>query len=410
MIILSNIKPIWCIKQFFHLMREGDFRKPWFQLFLCLVIIGTHWTYLEGWSGVSYIKIAYMCLCGLMLLGLKERINKVVIITVGIFYTCVLLSAYVFSDAEFSMTSIIYMLMYLVTYSYYISLLYSQAITYELAVRFLRGMILAYFFFIVLQQLTASINLRVPLLNCHGFIWGWKFPGMNIEPSHCSRLLATIFLVYIEMLNLQNSTAISFGYLWKNERIALLAFIYSMCTMGSGMGVAALIIILLYVLCHTHNKSIFVAVPILVFIFYLIYETESFTRLFETYKATLTMDEKAIMTADSSAAARVNVILGTFKNISLSDYNFWFGYGIESGINMTGILVIYGAIAFIAQIILFRIFAWRSFISIDFLFFFVFNGMAVGNVAYVWAMIMYWSMLKYFVTMQERKSIIYGRY
>lgn len=410
MFIISEIQPFLRIKQFFELLGSGAFRQPWFQLFFCLVIMGTHWVYFETWSGISPVKVGYMCLCGILLLGLGQRINKTVLLIMGVFYAYVLLNAYVFSEGVFSFQSIGYMLMFLCTYGYYISLLYSKAVSYEQCIQFLRGMILAYFFFIVLQQVTAIIHLPIPILNCHGYLWGWKFPGMNIEPSHCSRLLATIFLVYIEMLNLQNSIAKSFGYLWKNERIALLAFIYSMCTMGSGMGVAALIIILLYVLCHTHNKSIFVAVPILAFIFYLIYETESFTRLFETYKATLTMDESAIMTADPSAAARVNVILGTFRNISLSDYNFWFGYGIESGINMSGILVIYGAIAFIAQIILFRIFAWRSFISIEFLFFFVFNGMAVGNVAYVWAMIMYWSMLKYFVTMQERKSIINGRY
>lgn len=405
MFIISEIKPFRRIKQFIELLCSGAFRQPWFQLFFCLVIMGTHWVYFETWSGISPVKVWYMCLCGFLLLGMGQRINKTVLMIMGVFYVCVLLSAYVFSDGVFSFQSIGYMLMFLCTYGYYISLLYSEAVSYEQCIRFLRGMIFAHFFFIVLQQVTAIIHLPIPILNCHGYLWGWKFPGMNIEPSHSSRVLATIFIVFIEMLHLRNSQARSFRHLWVNERPALCAFVYSMCTMGSGMGMAALGLIMLYLLFFTRHMWFVGASIVCLIVLLLIRDTEAFTRFHDTFLATATMDEKMVLEADRSAAARVNIILGTAKNIDIFDWNFWVGYGRNTGINMTGVLKIYGAVAFMAQVLLLWCFAWRSIVSIEVLFFIVFLSLAVGNVAYVWTIMMYWSMLKYFTKVEHKRDI-----
>lgn len=407
MYFLQKSNPIRSIKEFIECLRDGSWRQPWFQLFFCLVLMSTHWIYLETWSGISPVKVTYMCLCSIFLFKLGKKIQKSVFYLTGIFFLFVLLSAYVFSDGVFSYKSIGYMLMFLVTYCYYISLLYSNAASYEQCLVFLRGMIMAYFFFICLQQITAFLHLPIPILNCHGYSWGWKFPGMNTEPSHCSRVLATIFLVFIEMLHLRHPQARSFNYIWLHERIYLCVFIYSLCTMGSGMGVAALTLIMLYILFFTkYTWFIFTSIICCILLF-LIRNTEAFTRFLNSFQATMTLNEEIIHESDGSAAARINVILGTFQNADFTDWNFWVGNGRESDHTMSGILNIYGAIPFLAQMILLLKFAWRRLFSIEVLMFIIFNSLALGNVAYVWAMIMYWSMLKYF-TLRERHRMFYA--
>lgn len=396
-----SVHPFKSFNRFINILKTGQYKQPWFQVLFCLFIMSTHWVAIESWSGISPIKVIYMCLCSMLLIGLGRRANSEIIFLTGLYYSGVLISAFLLSNGSFSITSICYMVLFLFTYCYFISLLYSGALTYDLALRFLRGMILAYFLFIVIQQVAGAVGLRIKLLNIHGYIWGWKFPGMNIEPSHCGRLMMVIFFVFVEMIHLKEPRGRSIGYLLQHERIPFIAFIYSMATMGSGMGIAGLILIMLYLMAFTNRASFIIGVLTCILIVFLIKDTESFNRFWRTVQAAATLDESLVQKADNSASARVNILLGTAHNLKVSDYGFWVGYGKDSDILASGILVTYGFIVFILQLIFLFRFSFRGLLSLEVVMFAIFNCGTLGNVAYVWAMVMYWTLLKYF-TIQEK--------
>lgn len=348
---------------------------------------------IEGWTA-CYDKIFFMCLTPFLLILSKN-------IKLGGFYVCLIyfstiLISLLFSDGEHSIISIAYTLIFLFTFSYFYSLVYNGAFSYEYFAAYLKNMLILCSLMIPLQQLCAIASINIPFLNCHGFRWGWKFASLSIEPSSAARLFLVYFLAYIKLLALKDKRALSFQYIWKNERFLFCILSYAMLTMGSTTAIIAYGVIIIYIIMHTKSEYMVILVAMVAIILPLVTSFESVSRALKIIEVLPSLDKQKIFMADTSGAARINNYLDFIYNFDLSKSDFWFGQGSNPEINYGGVIPIYGFLGFIAQLLILYKVGLQKIFSIEFFIFIFFLGMTIGNVAYVWTCIMIWTILKYF--------------
>lgn len=405
--VLSINQILKWIRAFIGILTTGEWKRPWFQAAFCLFIMGSQWTLIEGWHGVSMVKVGFMCLTPLFMLSMVEHMKLGVIIHVcGLYFGLVCLSAFVLSDGVFKTSSICYMLLYILMYCYFMSLIYSGAFTYEFYANFLRGMLLGYFYLLILQQVTAvlHINYIFRLFNCYGFLWGWKFPCMNLEPSHAARMILGIAIALVELLHIRQPSARGLQYLWKYERMSAIAFCYSELTSGGSTGIVAFLVMGLYVLFYSKRSAFIGGLIGFAILLYLVKDTVAMQRFIVSAQATATMNEDNIWKADTSAAMRITILTQTIRTLSFNDYGFWVGYGFNPIYGGIGVLVIYGFFAYMAQLLFLFKYAFKGIFDIRFFVFVLFLWATLGNVAHAWAIIMYWSTTKYFELKYEREQ------
>lgn len=401
--MLYSITPKRWLFDFLKVLLRGRYKEPWFQAAFCLFIMTTQFVAFEGFGGISMIKVIYMCLTPIFMLCMGRRLNQgVLILMLGGYFGSVCISAFIFQNGVFKVSSICYMLLYILTFCYYISLLYSGAFTYEFFLRLIRGMILGYFYILILQQLTACLHIAplFRIFNCLGFPWGWKFPCMNLEPSHASRILIALMISFVELLHIREPSARSLKYLWTYQKDILIAFTYSELTNGGTSGQIAFIVIGMYLLYHSKRSAFIIGLIVGCLFIFLLKDTVAFQRLRVSLEATATLDPEIVHQADSSAAARINIYLLTIQTMNPFGYGFWVGNGFNSEVYGIGILLYYGAIAYIMQLVFLFKYAFRRLFDIEVVVYGLFLWFTIGNVAHAWAMVMWWSGVKYFEIQQ----------
>ena len=169
--------------------------------------------------------------------------------------------------------------------------------------------------------------------------------------------------------------------------------------MGSGTAFVCLGIISLYFL----KREYIIVVLIVAFSFYMLVpyiDYEPLTRAINIFNATLTGDTETITETDSSAAARVNIIIETFSNLDLTDPVMWLGGGVDSSAGNSKLIVSaiadYGLFSYITKLIFFFACCFTSILSLETLMFILIFGMNIGNIAYGFATLMIFATIKYF--------------
>lgn len=407
--MLYSITPKRWLSDFLHILFKGRYKEPWFQAAFCLFIMTTQFVAIEGLGGISMVKVVYMCLTPLFMLCMGRRLNQgVLIMMLGGYFGSICISAFVFQNGVFKVTSICYMLLYVLTFCYYLSLLYSGAFTYEFFLKLVRGMILGYFYILILQQVTACLHVDplFRIFNCHGFPWGWKFPCMNLEPSHASRVIIALMISFVELLHIREPSARSLHYLWMHHKDIVIAFTYSELTNGGTSGQIAFLVMGMYLLYHSKRLAFLLGLIAIGLLIFLMKDTVAFHRLSVSLEAAATLDREIVHQADSSAAARINIYLSTIQTMNPFDYGFWVGNGFNSDVYGIGILLYYGAIVYIMQLVFLFKYAFRRLFDIEVVVYGLFLWFTIGNVAHAWAMVMWWSAVKYF-EIQSKKEKVY---
>lgn len=365
-----------------------------------LVFMSVQFLYIEGWA-ISIPKVAFMAITPLIMMFRTQYLSKAT--GYAALYIVITL-CFLFLKESFRSATIYYSILFFLTFNLYYNLVYHEKVyNIDDFIGIIKKVIYAYAICLIIQQLCFVIGLRYfPPANLMGLEYYelFRLNSLAIEPSHAARLLTVYFYALLKLSEYKNDGyPLSMNELWKEHKWTIIAFLYTMICIGSGTAFVALAILSLYFLKReyvlfvlTASFAFYMAVPYI--------DYEPLTRAINVFNATLTGDTEVITDVDSSAAARVNIIVDTFTQLDLSDPAIWFGGGTDSDIaegkHIVSAITDYGMFSYISKLIFFYACCFTSFLSLETIMFILLFGMNIGNIAYGFATLMVLATVKYF--------------
>ena len=365
-----------------------------------LLIMSVQFLYIEGWA-VSTPKVIFMAFTPFIILFRTQYISKA---TIYATLYLVVTVCFLLLKPNFRSSTIYYSTLFFFTFNLYYNLVFHEnTYTIDDFIKILKGLIYAYTICLALQQLCIIIGIRyMPLINLMGMdYYGiFRLNTLAIEPSHAARLLTVFFYGLLKLWQYKNDgIPLKISKLWTEHKWTIIAFLYTMICIGSGTAFVGLAILSLYFL----KREYIIAVLIGATTFYMAVpyiDYEPLTRAIEIFNATLTGDTETITKTDSSAAARVNIIVDTFTHLDITDSSVWFGSGTDSvakdGRHLVSAITDYGIFSYITKLIFFFSCCFTSIFSLETLMFILLFGMNIGNIAYGFAALMVFATIKYF--------------
>ena len=364
---------------------------------------------LVAWEGfgVSKIKVALMALAPLLLIFKVPYMTKATV-WCSLYMVVVLFCAYQQDYVRFSTLG--YLGMFLITYIVYYNLLYKKhAFSLMYFIRLLRIMILAYAICLLAQQAFVLIGIRnFPLINLYNqyYLAIDKLPTWTQEPSSSARILGVLYYAYLKCCEIVEEEKLSLARVFElPHRWITIGFLYAMTTMGSGTAFISLMILAMYFL---KTKALWYVVPIFIGLYFTLplMNIKQLDRAVNVINATLTLDAEEVRRVDGSAASRVVPLLNTL-NMDLSKSETWFGKGTirqedkYRGMSQKakiGNIDQYGLLSYIVSLI-FVFSCCMNFVSIPTIMFFVGVGGGTNNIAYLWGILMIFTVIRYFYSM-----------
>lgn len=365
-----------------------------------LLLMSVQFIYLEGMAA-SPLKIAFMAIAPLIILFRTQYISKATVY--GTLYIVVTL-CFLLLKPDFRSSTIYYSILFLLTFNLYYNLVFHEKV-YKIDdfIHILRFLVYAYAICLVLQQISVLFGIRyLPIINLMGadYYDVFHLNTLAIEPSHAARLLTVFFYAFLKLNQYKNDGyPLTIMELWNDHKWTIIAFLYTMVCMGSATAFVGIGIVLLYFL----KREYIIAVLISVLAFYTAVpyiDYEPLTRVIKIFNAALTGDTEIVTQTDSSAAARINILIETFSKLDLSDPAIWLGGGTDNS-TRTGTYIVsaisdYGMFSYISKLVFFFNCCFTSILSLETLMFILLFGLNIGNVAYGFATLMVFATVKYF--------------
>lgn len=366
-----------------------------------LIFMSVQFLFVEGWA-ISIPKVAFMAITPILILAKTPYISKAVILGALFWVVTVGMSIVQFGLTS-RMSTFYYSALFLLTFILYYNLVYiNKVFGIEQFIGLIKIVIYAYAIVLILQQLFYFIGIRyMPLINLMNqpYYNLFRLNSLAIEPSHAGRLLAVYFYAFLKLIEYKEGSTPSIKMLWKDYRILIITFLYTMVGIGSGTAFIALAILLLYFLKRQYVLLV-ICIAIAIYLLIPIINFESLDRAVNIFHATMSGDVEIVTKTDNSAATRVNIILNTINNLDLTKSETWFGRGIDSNVNVENAVVSaindYGLISYIFKLILFFSCCFNSLFSLEIIMFILLFSFNIGNIAYGWATLMIFSTIKYF--------------
>ena len=365
---------------------------------LTLLVLSIQLCGFEG-TAVSLYKVIYMGTTPLLLLTRSPKVSKAIILSILFWGVTFLLMIIQYENQRLS--TLYYSLFYLSTFCLFYNLVWVEhAFQLQDAINTIKFFIHLYVIVLLLQQAFLLVGIRsFYLINLYPTRWQSLFhlSSLAIEPSQAARLMTVYMYAFLKLHEFNNGRPISVKELFGVHKWTIYGFIYFMFAIGSGTAMVCLSILLLYFI----RKQYVMLIVILAFSFYFIVpyvNYEPLTRAMDTFDATLTLDESEVSKTDQSASTRVNQLI-SLKYTDFSDEMTWFGHGIDAihkGPITLKVIYDYGLISYILKLLLYFSCALCGLYSLSTLMFIIIFSMNIGNVAYCFAALMVFSLVKYF--------------
>ena len=374
-----------------------------------LVTMCTQFVAIEGYT-VSPLKVALMGFAVVLLIAKVPYMTKATL-WCSLYMIVVLLCAYMQEFVRFSTLG--YLGMFLITYIVFYNLLYKKhAFSLMYFIQLLRFMILAYFFCLLAQQVCVLIGIRnMPFINLYHqhFLAINKLPTWTQEPSSSARVLGALYYAYLRCCEIVEGQKLSLKRIFDPfHRWITIGYLYTMITMGSG---TAFIVLLIQVFYFVQAKRLWYVVPVFFILYFVLplLNIKQFDRAINVINATMTLDPQVVAETDGSASARINPLLNTLR-MDLSSSETWFGKGTTKeedkykGMSQrTKLATIeqYGLLSYIVSLI-FVFTCCINFVSLQTIMFFIGVGGGTNNIAYLWGILMVFTVIRYFQTNKNR--------
>jgi len=360
-----------------------------------LIFMGLQYVPMEG-PLISWPKIIVMTLCFMVaLLGEDAR----GFIFAGLYYATICMTSFL-HPYPLNYTSILYTIPFMGLFGGFYAILHTGDFTLDDFEKTIKYFLYAFIICLILQQVCYLIGWGAPLIINRWKDLGFRFQSLALEPSYAARITGAYMLAFLEIQRLKTGKVLSVKQLWTQEKRLFIGCLYMLTTLGSGTAWGVLLLLGAYFTCFTNPLISVAGVCALFFI-----PDESFegqSRLLNVIEATSTLDMKNVVAADPSASVRIACFFDFVRGFKPLSAVFWTGQGHYKYILPNiGIIQIYGFPAWVMQMIMFRVCAFRSFISFEFLYFVIFCVIGIGNVVNHWAIIMVFVTLKYFYDLKK---------
>lgn len=393
-------------------IRRNRFLKFFFILFL--FILTTQIIYVEG-AEVSNVKVAFMCLAPLVFIFYVPQISKSFIWGMAyIFFLLVIALTHIY--VRYS--TILYQILFVFSTITIYNIIYFNVISLKEFIVIIKYLILLYFIFLVLQQLSILLGIyNFPIINlCNQYFLAIdKLPSLSIEPSHSARILTASMLAYLKCNEFLEGKHLLFSDLFKKKhRIVSIGFLWSMFTMGSGTAFIGLGILSLYFITL---RTSFYVIPFMgiVFLIAINMEIKQLDRSLNVIEATMSGSVEEIRNTDGSAASRIVPIINTFKDIDFLSKETWFGIGTtskeynETGWKRENVKLVaveqYGILTYILSLLFVFKCCIRKFFSLESLIFLVLLGVSLINIYYIWGILIIFMCVKYFDRLKKQQNL-----
>jgi len=228
----------------------------------------------------------------------------------------------------FRSSTLMYSLMFMLTFLYSIRLLYQGVFSIAHYMRIVKYLIFAYFGTLVIQQACVLSGSSYIFNQINVVVEEFKLNSLSPEPSHASSILIFLMFSFVSMRELQLRRYYALSQDWWADRWVWFTFLYAMLTMGSG---TAFFFLPVFMLKFLKTKNILSMVPIVIAGYFLVAQLElaPVERAIKFGKAVWTLDVVKIVNADHSASFRIVPTLLYFQMFDLGSANTWFGYGVD---------------------------------------------------------------------------------
>lgn len=394
--------------------QSGSITKKIAILFLVLMCI--QYIPIEG-NGVSNVKFVAMCLTPFIWIRNVKRISKP-FIWGGLYLVIVGFSA-MYNEHAVRVSSLIYKCSFFVMFIMYYDLInFNKVFTIDNFISFLKKFIIIFTLFLILQQIAIIIGLRsFPLINFMNYLdRGIGSNSLSLEPSHFARVLTVLMLVLLRMYEVKwGKSNVTIRNIYKDAKWVVIAFLWSMFTMGSGTAFVGLAILSLFFL----RKQYLVPLSTLLVVFYFsipYINFEPFNRAKNVLEASMTLDSELVKDVDHSASARIVPLIATFQNADILSDSFWIGKGEDQSLEdvhayeekSIGGINEYGFLSYIALLIFFRKCCLDKIISTETIVFIFLLSASISNIAYVWGILLLFTTVKSFKN-KEASSLLKPR-
>lgn len=379
-----------------------------------LILFCIQYIPIESRDGISYLKLGVSLICPFILIVKSPQISKPVVYF-AIYYMLVIIAA-ISHPATLRWSTVLFMATFLITYiTFYNLIVVQQAFSKDFFASLIRKLIYAYCIVLILQQCLLIAGVKIfPLLNLvQDLERGLGANSLTYEPSSVAVILSFAYLSLLRMRELDLGHKLTWAEVWANERLATLAFFYTMIGVVSGTAMVALAIIALYFI----PRKNYILSILIVFIIALLFFNVDFlplNRARDSFLAFLTLDREKVMQADGSAAARIIPIVNTLTELDLTSWEGWFGHGVDYGLskwifserNMVGGIADYGFLSFIIMQLAVYSCMIKRFFSLETLLWACIGLLTLANVPLNWGAMMMFTVVRYFQTEYRNERCI----
>ncbi len=245
------------------------------------------------------------------------------------FMLSIILIPFIVHPESMRWSTVMYSLMFGVTFIAYKQLLYKKYFTIENYLKLLKYLISAYFIVLLIQQFCVLTGL--PIFNVSNYypVEPWKLNSLSAEPSHSARIMALLMYAYISIKEISIKRTYNFRREIKEDKWVWLGFLWTMFTMGSSTAFLFIGIVLFKFVRLKSLIPLFILLSIAI-LFVNTMDSHNFERVYKVFMSTLTFDVDAIIHADHSASSRIVPMMVISQMVDFITFNGWFGHGIDS--------------------------------------------------------------------------------
>lgn len=299
------------------------------QIYIWIIIcsMATFFTFARNGDGMNFILIGVMAVVPFALIFPYPMIKK------NENYFFLLYGLMLFAGLRhyetFRLSTVLYSLMYILTFLYYFRLLNKNIVTVDLYLKIITFLIWAFFVVMVVQQLCMVLN--IPIFNYRvGEDSTTKFNSLASEPSYFGKIITLLMLSYISVKEIYLKRTYDFFQDIRLDKKVWFIFFYQMLFCGSSFAIVLLLIILLkYVKFKVGNVFIAIFLSSAVFIFIMSNKLVAVERVSKIVTEVVTFNEDRIFDADQSGAFRIVPTILYIKKFDIFDVDLWLGKGVD---------------------------------------------------------------------------------
>lgn len=375
-----------------------------FLIYFCITYVP-----IEGDTGFGIGRIVACSLAIIMMLMYSLKLSKAMII--GLIYLAYQFTSASFHPESWRWSTLLFSTAFVLSYiSIYNLVVIEKVFSIEHFIKICKWIMMAYFVVCIIQQALIVLGITyLPLVNMmYALDRGIGCQSLSLEPSHSARIMLVLYYAYVKCCEYKRGEGpFTLNELFSGEhKWVTIRFLWMMTTMGSGTAYVCLILFSLYFV-RRHNW--YYVIPILAICYTLIQASgiEALDRTTSTIEATSTLDAQTVRETDGSAAARITPMLNSL-NADFTEFDTWFGKGIDAGHAMRAKKTLFDDYGFVFYLItlLFNFSCAYNFWSLATIFMFTgIGGGSGGNVYYAWALMMVMTCVKYFHDNKENPEI-----